>query len=142
MEKFKEKHAQKIRFLLIGGLNTVLDFVLLFFFVGLGVNKFIANFLSTTVTMIISFFANKTFTFKNTNAASKKQFIIFIAVTASGLWLLQPLVIWLVSSYLVNYTSNQDVVLFTAKALATAASLVWNYLLYSRLVFAKNKPSL
>lgn len=135
MENLLKKHAEKIRFLIIGGINTVLDFVLLFFFVGLGVDKIIANYFSTGVTMIISFFANKSYTFKNNSPATKKQFGLFIVVTASGLWALQPLIIWLVSTSLHDSIANQSILLFIAKLIATVASLLWNYLFYSRLVF-------
>ena len=139
MEKLLKKHAEKFRFLLVGVGNTVLDFVLLFFFVGLGVDKIPANFISTGVTMVLSFFINKSFTFKDTSSASKKKFLLFIAVTVSGMWLLQPLLIWLASAVLEPYITSDSMLLFIAKLIATGGSLVWNYLLYSRLVFKKEQ---
>lgn len=139
MDRFLKKHAEKIRFLIIGGINTVLDFVLLFFFVGLGANKIFANFLSTGCSMLFSFFANKSFTFKNSNGVTKKQFLIFIVVTASGMWVLQPIIIWLCTDFLAGHIANSSLSLFIAKVLATCASLVWNYLFYSRIVFKKGE---
>ena len=59
MEKFQEKHGDKLRFALVGGANTALDFLLLFLFVNLGVNKIVANYFSTSISLIFSFFANK-----------------------------------------------------------------------------------
>lgn len=137
MEKLLRNHAEKIRYMLVGGFNTLLDFVLLFFFVSLGIDKIPANYISTGIAMVISFFANKSFTFKDTNARKKRQFTLFIAVTVVGMWVIQPVVIWLSSLALESYTSNESLSLFIAKLVATGASLVWNYYLYSRVVFKK-----
>jgi putative flippase GtrA len=137
MEQLLKKHGDKIRFVIVGGGNTLLDFVLLFLFTGLGVNKFVANYLSTGISMIVSFFVNKSFTFKNKTGNAKKQFVAFLIVTIIGLWVIQPLVIWVVTHLLTPYVPNEEINLFIAKLIATVASLVWNYLLYSRLVFKK-----
>jgi putative flippase GtrA len=137
MDNFRQKHADKFRFALVGGANTALDFILLFLFVNLGVNKIVANYFSTGISLIFSFFANKSFTFKNKTGNAKKQFGIFLLVTITGLWVLQPLIIWAVTSILDSYVSNESALLFIAKLIATVASLVWNYFLYSRLVFKK-----
>lgn len=135
MEKILEKHGQKIRFVVVGGANTAIDFLLLFLFTGLGVNKIVANYLSTGIALLFSFFANKQFTFKNKSGNAKKQFALFLVVTLAGLWILQPIVIWLSTSALEPYITNEAANLFVAKLIATVASLIWNYLLYSKLVF-------
>lgn len=137
MEKLLQKHGEKIRFVIVGGANTALDFLLLFLFTGLGINKIVANYLSTTIALIFSFFANKEFTFKNKSKNAKKQFALFLVVTLIGLWAIQPLVIWISSELLEPYITNNELNLFVAKLIATVASLIWNYLLYSRLVFKK-----
>ena len=137
MEKFQEKHGDKVRFVIVGGANTALDFLLLFLFVNLGVDRIGANYLSTGISLIFSFFANKSFTFKNKSANAKKQFVLFLLVTITGLWVLQPIIIWFASSALESYISNESALLFVAKLIATIGSLTWNYLLYSRLVFKK-----
>lgn len=137
MEKLLKKHAQKIRFVIVGGLNTVLDFALLFLFVNLGINKFIANYLSTGISMVFSFFVNKSFTFKHKEGNAKKQFVLFLVITIAGLWVIQPIVIWIVTGMISPFLDNSQVILFIAKVIATGASLVWNYLLYSKLVFKK-----
>lgn len=137
MEQLLKKHGQKIRFVIVGGANTVLDFALLFLFVNLGINKFVANYLSTSISMIFSFFVNKSFTFKHKEGNAKKQFILFLAITIAGLWVIQPIVIWIVTGMISPFLDNSQVILFIAKVIATGASLVWNYLLYSKLVFKK-----
>jgi len=138
MEKFREKHGDKLRFAVVGGANTALDFILLFLFVNLGVDKILANYFSTGASLIFSFFANKSFTFKNKTGNAKKQFAAFLIVTITGLWVLQPIIIWIVTSALEVHISNDSILLFIAKLIATVGSLIWNYLLYSRLVFKKD----
>jgi len=138
MEKFREKHGDKLRFAIVGGANTALDFILLFLFVNLGVDKILANYFSTGASLIFSFFANKSFTFKNKTGNAKKQFAAFLLVTITGLWVLQPIIIWLVTSALESQITNESILLFIAKLVATVGSLIWNYLLYSRLVFKKD----
>lgn len=138
MEKIKKKHAQKIRYGLVGMFNTALDFALLFIFVALGLDKIPANYLSTGICMVLSFFANKKYTFKNTNEKKKRQFVLFVSVTVLGMWFIQPVVIWTVVHLLEPIIVQQQVTLFVAKLIATGASLVSNYLLYSRVVFKKH----
>lgn len=138
MEQPLKKHAEKIRFAIVGGVNTILDFGLLFLFTFLGVDKIIANYFSTGIALIFSFFANKSFTFKHKGGNAKKQFILFLVITLTGLWILQPLIIWISTTSLEAYLTNEALNLFVAKLIATIASLIWNYLLYSRLVFKKN----
>lgn len=137
MVKIREKHAQKVRYILVGGSNTVLDFLLLFLFTGLGVNKIVANYMSTGISMIISFVANRKFTFKNKSGNKKRQFALFIAITVFGMWVIQPLVIHLATNALAPHINSTAIELFIAKVIATGASMVWNYLMYSRIVFAE-----
>ena len=134
-----KKHAQKVRFMIVGGANTALDFALLFLFTGLGVDKIVANYFSTGISLIFSFFANKSFTFKHKSGNAKKQFALFLIITIIGLWVIQPIIIWVSTSTLAPYITSEPINLFIAKLIATVASLIWNYLLYSRLVFKKTE---
>lgn len=135
MDQLK-KHAQKIRFAIVGLANTALDFILLFIFVNLfGFDKIPANYISTGISFVFSFIVNKKFTFKSTTGNAKKQFGLFLIVTMIGLWVIQPLVILGVTALITPTNWDANIILFTAKIIATVASLVWNYLFYSRLVF-------
>lgn len=136
MELIK-KHAEKIRFGIVGLANTALDFLILFILVGLGVDKIIANYFSTGISFIFSFFVNKKFTFKSTSGNAKRQFLLFLIITIIGLWGIQPLVIIGVSWVLSGTGWASPIILFAAKIIATVASLIWNYLFYSRIVFKK-----
>jgi putative flippase GtrA len=132
MKQLIKKHESKLRFAFIGGLNTAIDFGILFLLNSLGFNKYIANIVSTFVAFVFSFFANRSFTFKSKKDAHK-QIIPFLVVTLTGLWVFQPVIIWLVLMPLQSI--NQTVALFIAKLVATVVSLIWNYVLYSRFVF-------
>ena len=123
--KSRSKNRQKIRFLLVGGTNTAIDFGLLFILNTLGLPRVPSNTISTGVAFIFSFFANRNFTFSANSGNIKKQMTLFIIVTLFGLWVIQPIIISLISNLLVG------------KIIATAVTLVWNYLFYSRLVFKK-----
>jgi putative flippase GtrA len=137
MQDILKRHAEKFRFALVGGFNTALDFGILFLLVALGLDKIAANFVSTSVAFIFSFFANKTFTFKAKSGDARREFVAFMVVTLFGLWILQPIVITLATTATTPLALSEPVVLMVAKLLATIVSLVWNYLMYSRFVFKK-----
>lgn len=139
MQELIKKHAEKLRFGLVGIANTALDFAILFILVGLGLNSIASNYISTAVAFIFSFFVNKSFTFQSTSGNVKKQFALFILITAFSLWIIQPIVILSATWLMSGLDLNESVVLFIAKVLATGASLVWNYIFYSRFVFKKEK---
>jgi putative flippase GtrA len=140
MRELVKKHAEKIRFGIVGIANTAIDFILLFALTALGIDKIVANYISTTTAFIFSFFINRSFTFKSTDGNVKKQFLLFVIVTLIGLWVIQPLVITAVSWMLSGSSLAEPILLFIAKVVATVASLIWNYLFYSRLVFKKTAP--
>jgi len=89
-----KKHADKIRFALVGGTNTAIDFGILFTLKLIGLPEIPSNFISTSIALIFSFFANKKFTFKDTNTQDKTQFIKFLSITLFGLWIIQPVILW------------------------------------------------
>jgi putative flippase GtrA len=137
-DKLKQ-HADKLRFALVGSFNTAIDFGILFLLVALGLDKIPSNFVSTSVAFIFSFFANKTFTFKAKGGNAKREFITFLVVTLFGLWVLQPIILSVVSLALTPLHFTAPIILFIAKLIATIVSLIWNYIMYSRFVFKKQE---
>jgi putative flippase GtrA len=137
MRELAKKHAEKIRFALIGGINTAIDFVILFILIGLGVSTLLSNILSTSSALTFSFFANKKFTFKATNKITRAQVLQFLGITLVGLWVIQPVIIFVVKFLISGLSLNAFVVLFVGKLLATVVTLIWNYLLYKNFVFKK-----
>jgi putative flippase GtrA len=132
-----KKHADKFRFGVVGVANTVIDFSVLFLLVSLGLNAVLGNFISTSIALIFSYFANKKYTFRDLEKGSKKQFAYFLAITLFGLWIIQPIIIEGTSLILNSLKLNSYVLLFAGKLLATIVSLVWNYLMYRRFVFKR-----
>lgn len=132
--------SEKIRFAIVGGINTAVDFiVLLALSVLVGVPVVFANIVSTSCAMTVSFVLNKRAVFGNTDRRNKRQVISFLAVTLSGIWLVQSLVIAVVFKGLMSLSSQYDsaVLLIAAKLFATIISLIWNYVGYSKFVFRK-----
>jgi putative flippase GtrA len=131
-------NPQLIRFGIVGGVNTALDFGLLFICKALGVPVEVANIISTGLAFVFSFFANKKYTFKSTDTNVVREMVLFVIVTLTGLWGLQTIIITIAHNPLTLVIGNSDVALLVAKLLATIASLTWNYLFYSKLVFKKH----
>jgi putative flippase GtrA len=129
---------EKIRFMAVGGANTVIDFGLLFLLKAFGLPTITANLISTTTAFCFSFFANKKYTFKTTDTDVKREVILFIAVTLFGLWVLQTIVIKILTAFISTHLSSNEALL-VAKLAATVVSLIWNYILYSRVVFKQNQ---
>lgn len=130
--------AEKLRFAAVGVINTLIDMGLLFTLTSAGLPTIGANVVSTSCAFIFSFFANRTFTFHATSS-TKQQFVLFVIITLFGLWVLQNIVIWIITSLLATSTLEGNFSLLLAKLLAISVSLVWNYTMYSRFVFKRNK---
>lgn len=134
-----QNKKEKLRFGVVGGVNTALDFGILLILTSFGTPAAIANYPSSTVAVIFSFFANKKYTFKATGKNLKKEIILFLVFTLIAAWILQPATILLVQLILDPFRLPAMVSVITAKLAATIVSLVWNYVTYSRFVFAQEK---
>jgi putative flippase GtrA len=138
MERTK-KHVEKIRFAVVGAANTCIDFGLLLLLTNLfGFSSISANYISTSVAFVFSFFVNKSYTFQSIGGNVKKQFLLFLFITIIGLWVLQPLIIWGGETALAPLHWDENLVRIVSKLAATFVSLVWNYVFYSRFVFKKD----
>ena len=130
---------QKVKFATIGAFNTALDFAILFSLKALGINVAFSNIVSTGITFILSFILNKKITFNSTNKTKQeniKEFLSFTIITLFGLWVIQTLVIYIITSILSNILIS-NITLFIAKIIATIFSLIWNFVLYKKVVFKK-----
>ena len=86
---------------------------------------------------MFSFILNKNYAFESKDGNVRREFVLFVLVTLFGLWVIQNIIIWLVMPILINFGLDENTALLFAKLAATAVSMVWNYLLYDRLVFIK-----
>jgi putative flippase GtrA len=136
MKALLKKHATKVRFGLVGAANTALDFGLLLMLANFfAVPHVIANIISSSIAFISSFFANKKYTFKTTGQSVVREMILFTVVTLFGLWVIQSAIIALLTPPIQAIVTNDTITLVIAKLVATLASLTWNYVLYSKVVF-------
>ncbi|MEX0932044.1 MAG: GtrA family protein [Candidatus Saccharimonadales bacterium] len=144
------------KFSMVGVLNTLIDFgIYNLLTVVMGFALIAANLVSTTVAMSFSFIANKTFVFGSRGGNVLKQAILFLLVTAFGLYVIQNAIIYSLVEFwqwpldfaytmvellkLDGVFSREFVVANGAKALASIISLVWNYILYKKVVFREGK---
>jgi putative flippase GtrA len=134
MKALLKKHASKLRFALVGTVNTTIDFGLLFILVAIGLGKIPSNYIATTAAFVFSFFANRSYTFKSTGNI-RRQIALFSGVTLFGLWIIQPIIITVATDGLDNLNISNEISLLISKILATGVTLVWNYVLYSKIVF-------
>ena len=124
-----------LRFVLVGVLNTAIDFGALFALTALGLQVVPANMISTALALSFSFLANRSFTFGAAGGGGAVgQAVKFLLVTLFGLWVLQPLVL-LAGTALLGDPLGPHASLLVSKVAATIVSMVWNYLLYDRFVF-------
>lgn len=136
----------------VGVINTLIDFVLynvIHFVLGLGLIP--ANIISTTTAMLFSFVMNKQVVFKKKDGSVIGQAIVFFAITAFGLYVLQNSIIhfltdvWVTPMQLLvrvvrvigldTLLTDAFVVNNGAKVIATVVSLLWNYVMYKKVVF-------
>ena len=122
---------QLTTFAAIGALNTAVDVTIYTLLIWLTVPLLLAVIISTTAGMVCSSFLNRRFTFKT----NRQPIVQFICITVTGLWVLQPVVIWLLIQ-LLGITSTLG--LSMAKLAATSISLMWNFVWY-RIVFQGTK---
>lgn len=123
-----------VRFAMVGTVNTAIDFGLFVALATAGIPVFGANAVSTSAGLLFSYFANRRFTFGVGGRHDPKAVLLFVAVTGTGLWLVQPLVILGVAALL---PASLPALLVTGagKAAAIAVGLVWNFALYRTVVF-------
>lgn len=136
---------QFLRFALVGGLNTVVDFltlnVLLYLYPAAGSNTdllLIFNAIGFGFAVINSYFLNKYFTFQETGKArSWQQFWGFLGISVVGLLINSTMVLAfrtiIESSPLIHVNTVLDINL--AKVFAAFISLAWNFIGYRLFIF-------
>lgn len=147
MSKRSSLLPQVSKFALVGVINTLIDFVILNVFnLVFGVPKIPSNIISTTTAMTFSFFANRRFVFDSESKRRVRQAILFVVITLTGLWGLQTLIFWLLDDVW-RWPIELAITLFDGflpaefietngiKAVATVATMVWNFVLYKKVVF-------
>ncbi len=132
--KLVQKHKAKIKFVLVGGTNFLLDLGIYTLLANiLGWNQIVANVLSVTVSMIFSFYMNYTFVWRSQKNLFETVAGFFVVSIFSN-YVVQNLVILVVGA-LIGEGNIQNII---CKFCASAVGMVTNYFGY-KIVFTSDK---
>ncbi|MBU1167060.1 GtrA family protein [Patescibacteria group bacterium] len=142
-KKLEQKYKtlfQIVKFALVGGLNTALDFAVLnalIWATGTSSGKWIIlfNSLAFTAAVINSYILNKIWTFQSKEKKVASQFARFITVSLIG-WVVNTAIVFTVTTYIDPYFGlNETLWANVAKIVATGVALVWNFIGYKLWAF-------
>jgi len=142
----KKRDLTFILFSIIGVFNTLFDLVLYVIFYNLSHSIIIANLIATTAALIGSYFLNGRVAFKNKQLTLKK-FLLFMGVTAFGLWVVQtglillltplthhvPASVWRLAGSFAHLAKT-----VLPKLIATGVTFVWNFVWYHKVIFRQD----
>ena len=134
-----------LRFGIVGIINTAVDVVIFYSLHELGFAIILANIVSTSIALGVSLVLNRNFTFKHRGLFGIKHVTRYVLITLAGLWILQPIVISLMVSLINNHPAGIMIFGFSISAVligklcATVVTMIWNYVLYGKLVFVEVK---
>ena len=134
--EFVKKYTDLVRFLLIGGTNTVIDLALYFVFANLlEIYPVFASIASTGITLIFSFFMNHHFVFRS-NKRRRHTLLNFVLITLFNVWVVQSVVIFLAYHSLENisyFTDHLWTLNLVSKITGVSVSMVLNFLGYNKI---------
>jgi putative flippase GtrA len=133
--------------------NTLFDLSILNLLVFFGhLPPLVANLISASISMTVSYFLNHHIVFRHTEGHSLKKFVRFFAVTGIGILGIQTLVIYLVTHFVgpheaslthtlrqlgFRHITGRLVDLNIAKLLAVLVAMTWNFMIYHFVIFKK-----
>jgi putative flippase GtrA len=121
-----------LRYLLVGGFNTLLDLGLFTLFaIVVGLDPLIANVLSTSITLCASYLLNRVFVFR-TERSIQRTAVQFVGVTLISGLVVQSAVIWVIMGLgaLIAPDLPSDGLAPLAKMCAMSVGMGSNYLGY------------
>jgi len=120
------KHKEKVRFLLVGGTNTVLDFTIYGLLANwLGLFLIAANLISTAICMTVSFVLNYHFVWES-KKSKRETAPRFVVVSLFSAWVIQSGIIVAVAGIF----GTSDMVNLLAKMMGICAGMICNFLGY------------
>lgn len=137
-----------IRFACVGVINTLTDITILNTLVfAFGLKVLVANTISATISIVISYFWNYAIVFRREHKLSLKMFAKFVIVTGLSIVVVQSVIIYAVEHVLtinsiqavvnLSHAQAKFIQVNSAKALAVLMGMVWNFALYQLVVFKK-----
>ncbi|MDQ5961427.1 MAG: hypothetical protein QG581_348 [Patescibacteria group bacterium] len=142
-ERLTRVAKQFSKFVLIGGVNTAIDFAVLNIEIKLtgitsGSGLFVLNTISFLVAVINSYFMNKYWTFQDvTRNREETKFAQFIGVSLLGSGINSSIVAGITTFVAPVFGISPVLWANIAKLLATGISLIWNFVGYKLFVFKK-----
>lgn len=122
----KLKTGRIIRFVISGGSAAIIEYgTFLLLSLALHTNVLVANSISFLCGLITSFLLNKHWVFGSKNAAHK-EFVHYFILAIVNLC---------ISTGLVWFMVNIHIPSFVAKLIAMVIIAIWNYFIFSRLIF-------
>ncbi|MCL1839702.1 GtrA family protein [Candidatus Saccharibacteria bacterium] len=120
------RHRDKVRFMMVGGVNTVLDFTIYGLLVSvLGFFAVVANMISTVIVLTISFGLNYKFVWQS-KKSKRETAPRFVIISLFSAWVVQSGIIWII----VTIFGTDDVISLLAKVVGICAGTITNYLGY------------
>ncbi len=116
------------KFLLVGFSGTLVDFMLFFFLIFLGLSTLYANILSYSSGIINNFFWNHLWTFKTNNNKPFNTFAKFLLVSLVCMALNTGGTVFLEMPFS-KLRGNANSAAMLAKLAATGLVIIWNYLM-------------
>ena len=135
----------------VGIINTIVDFsilnILVFVF---GLNNIVANTISVSVAMLVSYVLNHTIVFRYQGKNHAKNIVLFVVnyrfwafcfaklsdLSFVHLYTSRPILATSIIHALgFDSLSKEFITLNFAKAVATGVTMVWNYFMYKKFVF-------
>ncbi|MEK9151511.1 MAG: GtrA family protein [Patescibacteria group bacterium] len=132
------------KFIIVGGINTGIDFLvlnILIYLTGItsGIELFVLNSISFSVAVVNSYFMNKRWTFQDKTRTQQEPFKFsqFFAVSVVGI-IINGLVLTAITTSIPPLFGLSAVLWANiAKLAATGISLVWNFVGYKFFVFKR-----
>ncbi|MBU2472505.1 GtrA family protein [Patescibacteria group bacterium] len=142
-EKTKQFISQFSKFVVIGFVNTGIDFSILnllmwLFKIYSGKWLILLNMISFTIAVVNSYFWNKFWVFKDKEESETgKKFSQFILITLIGMAINSSIVFGIATYIPPFFGLSKELWANLAKAAATGVSLIWNFTGYKFIVFKK-----
>jgi len=136
----KKTINQFSKFIVIGFMNTAIDFAILNFLMwwtGIysGASIILLNMVSFSIAVFNSYFWNKYWTFRDLDKVEAKEFSQFILVTLIGLAINSSIVYGVTTLVSPMFGISPELWANLAKVAATGFSLIWNFIGYKFIVF-------
>ena len=142
-----------VRFLMVGAVTTVLDFFAFNVVTDAGLAIIPANLISTSIALVAGFFMHRKIVFEDKTDMRLSQFISFIGFSMFSAYVLQSLVIWVVTNVWAYPLEIADSIaaitrldqLFvdtvvernSAKIIAALVTATPNFYTYSKVIFRR-----